>query len=205
MAEKLTIGRLARNAGLSRATLLYYDRLGLLQPRGRSGGNYRVYGPADAQRLEQILLYRSMGIPLKEMAPLLDQTLRAGSTEAILRRRLSTLEAQIESLHGQQQQILRLLERFPSAGKTQTRGKGRHGDNVRLPGKGKSKASAKENDVVNKKRWVEIMTAAGFGEQEMRNWHRQFEKMEPDAHQEFLESLQIEAAEIGRIREWSRQ
>ena len=57
---------------------------------------------------------------------------------------------------------------------------------------------------MNKERWVEIMRAAGLKEQDMRNWHIQFEKMEPEAHQEFLESLGIETAEIEKIRERSR-
>jgi len=51
--------------------------------------------------------------------------------------------------------------------------------------------------MVNKERWVEIMRAAGLTDEAMRNWHIQFERMEPEAHQEFLESLGIEAAEIG--------
>ncbi len=38
----------------------------------------------------------------------------------------------------------------------------------------------------------------------MQNWHKQFEKMEPDAHQEFLESLSIDAKEISEIRAWSK-
>ena len=59
--------------------------------------------------------------------------------------------------------------------------------------------------MINKNRWVEIMKAAGLSEQDMRNWHAQFEKMEPDAHQEFLESLGIESAEIRDIREYSRK
>ena len=59
--------------------------------------------------------------------------------------------------------------------------------------------------MIRKERWVEIMRAAGFSETDMHNWHIQFEKMEPEAHQEFLESLGIEAAEISRIREWSRK
>ena len=43
--------------------------------------------------------------------------------------------------------------------------------------------------------FVEIMRAAGFTEEAMWNFHRQFEKMEPDAHEEFLQSLGIEAGE----------
>ena len=49
----LTVGRLAKRFGLSRSTLLYYDRLGLLCPSGRSGGDYRLYEDADAQRLDR--------------------------------------------------------------------------------------------------------------------------------------------------------
>jgi hypothetical protein len=59
--------------------------------------------------------------------------------------------------------------------------------------------------MVNKQRWVEIMRAAGFNEQDMHNWHSQFEKMEPEAHQEFLKSLGIPSEEIKNIREYSRK
>ena len=59
--------------------------------------------------------------------------------------------------------------------------------------------------MIDKQRWTEIMAAAGLTETDMHNWHVQFEKMEPEAHQEFLESLGIEEEEIGRIREWSAQ
>ena len=59
--------------------------------------------------------------------------------------------------------------------------------------------------MINKERWVEIMRAAGLKDEDMRNWHVQFEKMEPEAHQEFLESLGIKPDEIKKIREWSRK
>ncbi len=59
--------------------------------------------------------------------------------------------------------------------------------------------------MISKERWVEIMRAAGLKDEDMHNWHRQFEKMEPEAHQEFLESLGIKPAEITKIREWSRK
>jgi len=59
--------------------------------------------------------------------------------------------------------------------------------------------------MIGKDRWVEIMRAAGLSDQEMENWHRQFENMEPEAHREFLQSLGIKPAEIEKIREWSRK
>jgi len=58
--------------------------------------------------------------------------------------------------------------------------------------------------MIGKERWVEIMRAAGLNDQNMQSWHEQFEKLEPGAHQEFLEFLGIETSEIKKIREWSR-
>lgn len=205
MKQGMTVGQLASRNGLSRATLLYYDRLGLLRPRGRSGGNYRLYAADDAARLGQICIYRGMGIPLKQIARMLDQTAQAGRTQDILRRRLAVLDGQIESLHDQQRQIMRLLEQMSSRKTALHGGKRVRSARARPADERTSDAHNKENAVINKKRWVEIMTAAGFDEQAKQNWHRQFEKMEPEAHQEFLESLGIDAAEIAKIRAGSRK
>ncbi len=173
----LTIGTLAKASGLARSTLLYYDRLGLLSPRGRTASGYRLYGPADVDRLEQIRLYRRMGVPLKEIAQVLgddDERMAAG----ILRRRLGTLEREINDLRKQQCQIVQLLNQ----------------PEVR-----------KEIEMLTKDRWVAVMRAAGLTDEAMHKWHIQFETMEPDAHQEFLASLGIDEGEVARIRQWSAQ
>jgi MerR family transcriptional regulator, thiopeptide resistance regulator len=171
-----TISELAKASGLSRSSLLYYDRLGLLKPSGRSRAGYRQYSQAEAERLEQICLYRQIGIPLKEMEKLLDKSKSAVSVE-ILQRRLRVLDREIASCRRQQQQIVQLL---------------------------KQRQLHQGAEMINKDRWVEIMRAAGFTEKDMHNWHIQFEKMEPEAHQEFLESLGINVDEINNIRKWSR-
>ncbi|MCC4798204.1 hypothetical protein BCT30_00610 [Enterovibrio norvegicus] len=62
-----------------------------------------------------------------------------------------------------------------------------------------------EQNMVTKDRWVDVMVAAGMREENMMNWHKQFEKMVPDAHQEFLESLNIDEKEIIKIRTWSKE
>jgi hypothetical protein len=49
------------------------------------------------------------------------------------------------------------------------------------------------------------MHAAGFVEDDMRRWHKQFEQQAPEEHQQFLEYLQIPKEEIGKIRERSRE
>ena len=59
--------------------------------------------------------------------------------------------------------------------------------------------------MVTKDKWVEVMRAAGFSEEQMRRWHQEFEKTAPAEHQEFLEFLHIPAEEVTRIRSWSRE
>jgi MerR family transcriptional regulator, thiopeptide resistance regulator len=173
----VTISALARGSGLSRSALLYYDRLGLLKACKRSRSGYRLYSPSEVERLEQICLYRQMGIPLKEMKKLLDKS-GGNASMKILQRRLRILGREIANLRRQQRYILEIL---------------------------KQKQLQQGVEMINKQRWVEIMRAAGLDEEDMHNWHIQFEKMEPEAHQEFLESLGIKPPEIQKIREWSRK
>ena len=49
-----SISQIARTCGLSRSTLLYYDRLGLLRP-GRTASGYRIYRERDLERLDASL------------------------------------------------------------------------------------------------------------------------------------------------------
>ena len=171
----VTIGTLAKQSGLARSTLLYYDRLGLLRPSGRSASEYRLYSRADVDRLEQICVYRHMGVPLKEIAEILGDS-DGGAAAAILRRRLQTLDHEIDDLRRQQRCIVHIL---------------------------KQDELQRENYMLTKEKWTAVMKAAGLSEDAMLQWHVQFEKMEPDAHQEFLASLGIDEAEIKHIRERS--
>lgn len=67
-----TVKGLARLTGLTPRTLRYYDSIGLLCPRRGEDNDYRLYGPGEVDRLQQILLYRDMGLPLEEIKNLLD-------------------------------------------------------------------------------------------------------------------------------------
>ena len=171
----LTVTQLAKNYHVSRTTILYYERAGLLLPTCRSENGYRWYGDEKIKRLEAIIAYRSFGVPIKNIAPLLDRQ-DDMTQEHILRDQFNSLEQEIQKLRQQQKAIVMLLER----------------------------PTLLEQNMVTKERWVEIMKAAGLNEQGMKNWHKQFEKMEPDAHQEFLESLNIDTEEINKIRSWSK-
>jgi DNA-binding transcriptional MerR regulator len=57
-------------AGVTVRALHHYDRLGLLTPR-RSGRGYRLYTQRDLGRLEQIVVLKFLGLPLKQIRKLL--------------------------------------------------------------------------------------------------------------------------------------
>jgi DNA-binding transcriptional MerR regulator len=172
----ITIGKLARKFKLSRSTLLYYDRIGLLTPSGRTPSNYRLYTHNDARRLEKICLFRQAGLDLKAIAATLLAT--EGSVAEILEEQVDRLNQKIQSLHRQQHLIVGLLKEL------------RRED---VPVK-----------VMDKQSWVRLLKSAGMDEKAMGNWHQAFEQLSPEAHQHFLESLGIPADEVSAIRLWSQ-
>ncbi len=62
-----TVQRLAKLAGVSSRTLRYYDEIGLLKPARINSSGYRIYGPQEIDRLQQILFYRELGVDLKSI------------------------------------------------------------------------------------------------------------------------------------------
>ena len=70
--EGMTVGEVARTAGVTVRTLHHWDAVGLLVPSGRTSSGYRVYAPADVERLVRVLGYRALGLGLDEVRRLLD-------------------------------------------------------------------------------------------------------------------------------------
>jgi len=62
-----TVGDVARLAHVSVRTLHHYERMGLLAP-ARSASGYRLYSERDLARLQQVLLYRELGLGLARIA-----------------------------------------------------------------------------------------------------------------------------------------
>jgi DNA-binding transcriptional MerR regulator len=117
MAQRIkeyAVGDLARPAGVSVRTLHHYDAIGLLRPRYVGANGYRSYGQAEAERLQEILFYREVGMALAQIAELLDG--RAGRLARLsahrqrlaeeaerLAQSLATLDATIEALKEKQE------------------------------------------------------------------------------------------------------
>ncbi|MBR0509059.1 MAG: MerR family transcriptional regulator [Clostridia bacterium] len=68
-----TVHEVSMLSGVSIRALQYYDRIGLLRPTARSDAGYRLYGEADLVRLQEILLFRELEFPLKEIREILDR------------------------------------------------------------------------------------------------------------------------------------
>ena len=67
-----TIQQLAQLAGVTRRALRHYDQIGLLKPAHTTQAGWRLYGPAQVDRLQQILFYRALGLELEHIRRLLD-------------------------------------------------------------------------------------------------------------------------------------
>lgn len=67
-----TVRQVAKAAGVSVRTLHHYDAIGLLKPAEIGTNGYRYYGKAELLRLQQILFYRELGLPLVEIGAILD-------------------------------------------------------------------------------------------------------------------------------------
>jgi len=63
----LTVKQLSTLAGVTPRTLHHYDEIGLLKPSRVGDNGYRYYGEESLLRLQQILFYRELGIPLEDI------------------------------------------------------------------------------------------------------------------------------------------
>lgn len=91
--KPLTVGETARLTGVSVRTLHYYDGIGLLRPSGVSEGGYRLYDEACLARLQQILFFREIELPLEEIGRILDSPSFDGRRAMERHRELLSMKA----------------------------------------------------------------------------------------------------------------
>jgi DNA-binding transcriptional MerR regulator len=170
------ISELARMFGLSRSTLLYYDRIGLLTPSRRSDAGYRLYSQDDKVRLASIFSFRQAGLTIEDINRILAKG--EDTDGAVVKRRLRELGEEIRSLQAQQRLLGKMLQ-VESLGE--------------LPA------------TVDKEAWIEMLRAAGMDEAAMSRWHTEFERRAPEAHHQFLIALGIPEEEALFIRRRSKE
>jgi DNA-binding transcriptional MerR regulator len=168
------ISQLARQFGLSRSTLLYYDRIGLLSPSERSEADYRLYSQADRDRLAAICSFRQAGLGIEDISAILSTG--GDTTAAVLKQRLVAVGEEIHALQTKQRLLAGML---------------------RLQGQG-GPPGAVDNEM-----FVELLRAAGMNDDAMRQLHIEFERRAPEAHHAFLLSLGISEQEAQMIQRLS--
>ena len=72
MKQRYSVQQLSRLAGITVRTLHLYDEIGLLKPSFRTDAGYRWYEEKELLRLQQILFYKELDLPLKEIGEILD-------------------------------------------------------------------------------------------------------------------------------------
>ena len=68
----MTVNEVSKRTGVSIRTLQYYDKIGLLRAAGRTEAGYRLYDDAALERLQQILLFRELEFPLKDIRKIVE-------------------------------------------------------------------------------------------------------------------------------------
>jgi len=101
-----TLATLKKRFGISRSTLLYYEDAGLISPQ-RGDNGYRYYNESQISRLEQIIRYRALGVPVAEIGQYLQQ--QVGQRQ-LLQQQFERLGEEIRRLQQQQRTILQALQ-----------------------------------------------------------------------------------------------
>ncbi|MGE0009606.1 MAG: MerR family transcriptional regulator [Candidatus Babeliales bacterium] len=94
-----TVKKLAELAGVSVRTLHYYDEIGLLKPSYVADTGYRYYQEKELLTLQQILFFRELGFPLKQIQEILTQgVLDRLATLASQKKLISTKIRRLQTL-----------------------------------------------------------------------------------------------------------
>jgi MerR family mercuric resistance operon transcriptional regulator len=122
MTKAMTIGRLARAAGVNVETIRYYQRRGLLdQPKKRSNG-YRRYSEHVLKRVRFIKRAQTLGFTLQEIDNLLrlEQVDCCDNTRKLATRKLAMIQTKLADLTAIRDVLAELVMRCEAG--TQHRG-----------------------------------------------------------------------------------
>lgn len=96
-AKPLTIGHLAKEAGINLETVRYYERQGLVPKPPRTPAGYRMFPADSARRLRFIRRAQELGFTLREIRELLSLRVSPRTTSAEIRERAEAKIADIQS------------------------------------------------------------------------------------------------------------
>ena len=113
--KALTIGRLARDAGVNLETVRFYERRGLLPRPPRSASGYRLFPAETARRLRFIRRAQELGFSLAEIRELLSLRISPTAKSSDVRRRAEAKIADIDAMMRILDSMKRTLRRLTEA------------------------------------------------------------------------------------------
>ena len=93
--ELLTIGELARAAGVTAKTVRFWSDQGLVPPAGRTPAGYRLYRPDALARLGLVRTLRDLGVGLADVRKVLDREITISEVAAL---HAAALDVQVRAL-----------------------------------------------------------------------------------------------------------
>ena len=172
-----TVKEVSKLTGISVRTLHHYDAIGLLKPANITDAGYRLYDDESLKRLQNILMFRELQFPLKEIKAILDSP-EFDSEEA--------LGQQIKLLEMRQKHLEKLIA---FAREIQKKGV----DNMSFNAFDKTEMEQYEQEV--RERWG--------GTKEYAQYEQKTKGKTEKGIQELADKLQALYAEIGQLREFS--
>lgn len=172
-----TVKEVSKLTGISVRTLHHYDAIGLLKPANITGAGYRLYDDESLKRLQNILMFRELQFPLKEIKAILDSP-EFDSEEA--------LGQQIKLLEMRQKHLEKLIA---FAREIQKKGV----DNMNFNAFDKTEMEQYEQEV--RERWG--------GTKEYAQYEQKTKGKTEKGIQEMADKLLALFAEIGQLREFS--
>lgn len=105
MRTRFTVGEMARLSGLSKQTLIFYDRTGVFSPRAVDPSNgYRYYAAEQLEALDNVLMLKEMGLSLEEIRAFMHE--RSGG------RALEVMEMQRARIREKMERLARIERRL---------------------------------------------------------------------------------------------
>ena len=107
-----TVKEISDLTGISVRALHYYDEIGLLKPTAKSSAGYRLYDDKSLEILQQILFFRELDFPLKEIKDMLGKS--SLETDRVLQMQRALLIAKKERL----ERLIAHIDRILTGGQT---------------------------------------------------------------------------------------
>lgn len=114
MKDLYAISEMASMFGVTRQTLIYYDRIGLFSPAYVNDEGYRFYAPTQIPELRLICLLRDLGVELKEIEQRISSSDPAPIV-ACLSEQVGKLDKEIEALQNCRESVVERLEFYRTA------------------------------------------------------------------------------------------